>query len=271
VLTVDEGRAQTRAIHALQREGQTLEGLLLREDRKQIRAVHRNAQRLIRPLFVVNPYARELTFVDHATRTRRDHMKYLTLIRAIALLHQYQRPIRATEHEGKTVQYIEATREDIEVAGRLARSVLSRDELPPQTRRLLGLVEQLVEERARALGVAKSVVRFTRREVREHTKWGHTQVQVHLRRLEELEYVERGNRGQTIAYELTYDSHLSGVAGHLSVPNRVGVGPESGEYRGHAPARNGLEKKAIAHVNGVEHGTAHRAHALGKSYVDEAG
>ena len=27
--------------------------------------------------------------MDSQTRTRRDHMKYLTLIRAIALLHQY--------------------------------------------------------------------------------------------------------------------------------------------------------------------------------------
>ena len=31
VLTVDEGRAQTRAIHVQQREGQTLEGLILSE------------------------------------------------------------------------------------------------------------------------------------------------------------------------------------------------------------------------------------------------
>ena len=92
VLSVNEEREQTQAIHRVQREAQTLEGLLRRRDRDAILAVHRNAQRLLKPVFVANPYARELTFQDSQTRTRRDHMKYLTLIRTIALLHQYQRP-----------------------------------------------------------------------------------------------------------------------------------------------------------------------------------
>ena len=86
VLTVDEDRAQTQAIHKKQREAQTLEGLLAKRERDEILRVHQNAQRLLKPLFVANPYARELTFLDSQTRTRRDHMKYLTLIRSIALL-----------------------------------------------------------------------------------------------------------------------------------------------------------------------------------------
>jgi hypothetical protein len=35
VLTVDEGREQTRAIHRLQREAQTLEGLILKRRRQE--------------------------------------------------------------------------------------------------------------------------------------------------------------------------------------------------------------------------------------------
>ena len=89
MLTVNEDREQTQAIHRLQRERQTLEGLLARQEREEMLKLHRNAQRLLQPLFVANPYARELTFLDSQTRTRRDHTKYLTLIRAIALLHQY--------------------------------------------------------------------------------------------------------------------------------------------------------------------------------------
>ena len=70
------------------------------------------------PLFVVNPRARELTFPDSFTRTRRDHMKYLTLIRAIALLHQHQRtdPDRALAWQ--ELEYIEATPADIAMANR---------------------------------------------------------------------------------------------------------------------------------------------------------
>src|SRR2546429_5061417 len=62
VLAVDEGRAQTQAIHKKQREAQTIEGLLARREREEILCVHQNAQRLLKPLFAANPYARELTF-----------------------------------------------------------------------------------------------------------------------------------------------------------------------------------------------------------------
>ncbi len=61
----------------------------------------------------MNPFASQLTFMSDKTRTRRDHMKYLTLIQAIALLHQYQREIKRVEHRGQVVEYIEVAREDI--------------------------------------------------------------------------------------------------------------------------------------------------------------
>jgi len=95
VLTIDESREQTKAIHARQRFEETLEGLKAGEDRARLLTLHRNAQRLLKPLKVVNPYAERLTFLDDKTRTRRDHRKYLGLIRAIALLHQ--RGIDVTE------------------------------------------------------------------------------------------------------------------------------------------------------------------------------
>jgi DNA primase len=69
VLTVDENREQTRAIHELQRQAQTLEGLLTRRESAAVLRVHQNAQHLLRPLLVANPYARGLTFLDGRTRT----------------------------------------------------------------------------------------------------------------------------------------------------------------------------------------------------------
>jgi hypothetical protein len=209
ILTVDEDREQTRAIHKLQREAETLEGLLAKQDRERVLRVHRNAQRLLRSLLVVNPYARLLTFLDDKTRMRRDHVKYLTLIRTIALLHQFQREVKTFERLGVTVEYVEVTLEDIEVANRLAHEVLGRslDELAPQTRRLLALVQEMVAKDCARLGVKQRDYRFTRRQVRESTSWSDWQVQLHLRRLEELEYLlsHRGLRGQSFVYELVYD------------------------------------------------------------------
>src|SRR5262249_16748789 len=154
-------------------------------------ALHRNAQRLLRPLAVVNPYADRLTFLDERTRTRRDHAKYLTLIDAIALLHQHQREIKRIEHRGQVIEYVEVTPADIALANKLAHEVLGRslDELPPQTRGLLGTVSALVEERMTAQALNRDEVRFTRRDVRERSGLSNTQLGLHLGRLVAMEYV----------------------------------------------------------------------------------
>jgi DNA primase catalytic core len=209
VLTVDEGREQTAAIHRLQRERETLAGLLRREARSQVLTTHRAAQRLLRPLAVVNPFAEQLTFLDDRTRARRDHTKYLALIRTIALLHQYQRPVKTVTHDGKALAYIEATLDDIAAANALAHHVLGRclDEMPPQTRRLLALLEKMTAERCAAAKIERSDFLFSRRQVRDFTGWGDTQLKVHLGRLVELEYVlaHRADHGQGLVYELVYD------------------------------------------------------------------
>jgi hypothetical protein len=208
VLSVNEEREQTQAIHRVQREAQTLEGLLKRRDRDAILAVHRNAQRLLKPVSVVNPYARELTFHDGQTRTRRDHTKYLTMIRSIALLHQWQRPRKTVDHRGRAVEYIEVAISDIAVANRLAHEVLGRslDELPPQTRRLLLAVDEMVTAECQRQKMERADYRFSRRDVRAYTGWGDTQIKIHLHRLEEMEYllIHRGGRGQSIVYELMF-------------------------------------------------------------------
>ena len=208
VLTVNEDREQTKAIHRVQRQAQTVEGLIRRQDRNAILTIHRNAQRLLKPIPVVNPYAPELTFQDGQTRTRRDHMKYLTLIRSVALLHQWQRPRKTVEHRGRTVEYIEVALADIAMANRLAHEVLGRslDELPPQTRRLLLAVDEMVTVECERQKMERSDYRFSRRDVREATGWGDTQLKIHLHRLEELEYllIHRGGRGQSIVYELVF-------------------------------------------------------------------
>ena len=241
VLSVDEGRSQTEAIHRLQRSKRTLAGLVARQERERLLALHRNAQRLLRPLAVVNPYAERLTFLSDKTRTRRDHEKYLTLIDSIALLHQHQRPIRRMPGEAG-LEYIEATLADIAAANALAHDVLGRslDELPPVTRRLLNELAAWVAARCQSRAIERAAVRFTRRALREATGWSDTQLRVHLERLVSLEYliVHRGARGQTFEYELLYDGdgamapHLSGLLDTSAMPtSRGGEGYFAGSSR----------------------------------------
>ncbi|MCD9461335.1 hypothetical protein, partial [Marinibactrum halimedae] len=190
-------------------------------EKSQLTELHRNAQHLLKPLAVINPYADQLTFLDDKTRTRRDHEKYLTLIDSVALLHQYQRDIKSLNHNGNTLKYIEVQLSDIHTANRLAHDVLGRtlDELPAQTRKLLTLIQQMVATQCQTHSLVQKDVRFSRRHIREFTGWSDGQLKIHCSRLADLEYllIHQGGRGSHLVYELLFDGcsddepHLMGL------------------------------------------------------------
>jgi hypothetical protein len=82
----------------------------------------------------------------------------------------------------------------------------SLDELPPQTRRLLTLIDQYVSAECARLAVKRADLRFSRRALREAIDWGDTQLKLHLARLVELEYlVAHRTKTGGFDYELVYD------------------------------------------------------------------
>jgi DNA primase len=281
VLSVDENRDQTRAIHQLQRARRTLEGLQRKHEKQAILTVHRNAQRLLRSLAVVNPYADRLTFLDDRTRTRRDHEKYLTLIDTIALLHQHQRQIHSTVIAGQSVDYIEASLGDIELANRIAHEVLgtSLDELPPQTRRVLAGIHALVRAKMVTLAAQQRDIRFSRFEVRAQLSVSEKQIRVHLDRLTEMEYilVHRGQRGQSFEYELLHDQapeidakHLPGLIDTAALQNlsasvlqSTATNPSSGGEQGQFVASSCAHRGA----NGVGRSTEKTSYSPHESSV----
>jgi DNA primase len=219
-LAVDESPAQTDRIHRLQRERRTLAGLIAREERKDVLTKLKNAQRLLAPIAVLNPYAMALTFPSGQTRNRRDHEKYLTLIEAIALMHQHQRARGQQVVRGRVIEYIGVTLDDIALANELAPEVLSRslDELPPQTRRLLEHIRELVTIK-RKTESAKTAATFSRKEVRDAAGWSLTQVRVHLERLVELEYlaIRCGRMGGPFQYELLIEVDAPENVAHIGL------------------------------------------------------
>ena len=207
-----------------------------------IKALHHNAQRLLASLPVIMPWADRLTFRHDQTRMRRDHAKYLSLIASITLLHQHQRKIieintsntssarkqvNSTnntstaasecqhyqyEHARKQVNpqiAIESSIEDVELANRLVSQVLggSLDDLLPQTRQLLVLIDNWVNQQSRDQRLGRNLVRFTQRQLRDAFGWQDGHVRKHLKRLIELEYVleHRTGHGNAKEYELLYD------------------------------------------------------------------
>jgi hypothetical protein len=231
-LCVSEDIAQTRAIHDAQRQALSVEGLSTRHRRQTIVELHHNAQRLLRAMPVVVPMAEQLTFTEATTRSRRDHAKYLGIICASALLHQYQRNQSEVIVDGVPVSYIEADGSDVALADTLAADLLARSgaELPPASAKLLSSLAEWSGEKP-----------FTRRQAREALGVGDTQLKVHLARLVELEYVMMQRSNNTVRYQLAWHPpscppvttpHRSGSSPPRSGGGRGSVGPRAGRSRG---------------------------------------
>ena len=83
----------------------------------------------------------------------------------------------------------------------------SLDDLLPQTRQLLVLIDNLVNQQSKTQKLSRNLVRFTQRQLRESFAWSDRQVRHHLTRLIGLEYVlaHRTGHGNAKEYELLYD------------------------------------------------------------------
>ncbi|WP_387696149.1 hypothetical protein [Photorhabdus sp. RM157S] len=137
--------------------------------------------------------------------------------------------MKTAEHRGKRLEYIEVTKEDIRLANRLAHEILGRtlDEMSPQTRKLLLLIQAMVKETATAQQRPMNAVRFTRRDIRSYTQWSDNQLKVHCQRLADMEYllVHGGSRGHLLQYELLWngdnaeEAHLCGLI-DLTAPEK---------------------------------------------------
>jgi DNA primase len=208
-LSIDESAEMTRAIHVKQRQARTLAGLVQRTKSDAIIARHHTVQRMLKPVAVVNNFDQYLSYPSANLVTRRDHDKYLGLIEAIAYLHQYQRHTKTIEVDGRPVEYIEVTLEDIDAANRLANQVLgqSLDELSRPSRALLEAVCKMVEEIAKQRNIPVDEVYFNRRMIREYIGWTDWQIKTHIKQLEQLEYlhVRMGAQGKQYSYALNYN------------------------------------------------------------------
>ncbi|MDA8403272.1 MAG: CHC2 zinc finger domain-containing protein [Desulfobacteraceae bacterium] len=212
-IAIDESEDMTKKILEKQRESRTLDGMMNKLKADAIIQKHKNANRLLKPVHVLNPYARLLTFTSKSIRSRRDHTKYLNLIEAIAFLFQYQREIKTMAYEGKAIDYINVTLADVEKANTLANEVLGRslDELTPPSRTLLALIRDMVMKTCDDQNKPPESYSFTRRDIREYSGWSDFQVKTHIRQLEELEYIypSIGRKGKEYVYELLAVGEIS--------------------------------------------------------------
>jgi len=243
VSSIDESREQTRAILTFQRQRQTLQGLCGNLAVDAILRKHRNFQRLLKPLAVVNSFAAQLTYGDDRLQGRRDQPKYLNLIKAVAFLRQMRKPLKmARKKSGEPFEYVDVDLDDVRIANELANEILghSLDELSRPSRDLLLLLDDMVEDRVKAATQennehkpTRTSIGFTRREIREFTGWANARVHRYLKELADLEYVllDTGRNGSTCRYRLAYEGQGKDgkrfMLGLKSVDELNGEQPES--------------------------------------------
>jgi hypothetical protein len=212
-LTADESVDQTRRIQKAQRRSRTLHGILAKRSAEAIKRRHQNAQRLLDCVEVCNPFADQLTFPADILTTRREQEKYLSLIEAITFLHQHQRPRKHVQHGTERVEYVETTPDDIRLANTLISAVLSQtlEELAAPSATLLSEIDNMVETLAKKERRPKQEIQFSRRQIREWTRWSDFQIREHIGQLEQLEYlaVVAGKQGKRYFYQLQYKPRFS--------------------------------------------------------------
>ena len=217
ILTIDESREQTKSILQAQLNKNMHDWYQHTSDESVIIGLHHNMQRLLKPLTVT--FTRDLKLVWPYSRLqmRREQKKFVSLVKAITLLHQYQRKTGAMKRiDGTKVEYVQATQKDIDLALELGREAFARnvDDVSPTARGLLSSIVELVKEKYDTIkeldpkkNLFLSEVPFTRKELREMTGWSETQVRRNIDQLVELGYLGRisGRQGSTFRYLLLDD------------------------------------------------------------------
>lgn len=202
ILAPDESPEQTRRILEDMRFKETQEGQARSRAAAKIRTLHQNAQRCLRPLLVRIPDSLKLPLPGSRQRLRRDYPKYIGFLKASAVLHQFQR--RIIKEDG--VEYVVATREDLETANMIADAVLghSLDECPPHTRSFFSRISELADDVCRKKKTDRHNVRLTAREMADYTGLSLAQTHKHLGKLSELEFVQAwpGKGGRRFEYEI---------------------------------------------------------------------
>ena len=160
LLYIDESAEQDIKIMNYQRAVSA--GQINEQEQLRAATILQNAQRVLKPIKVINPYAMYLSLPSAVFKPRRTNSHYLQFIEAITFYKQRQRQSKVDTQTGEL--YIETTIEDIKEANELITEVLLRksDTINGATRNYL--------ERLKNYLIAEKETTFTALEIRRKLK-----------------------------------------------------------------------------------------------------
>lgn len=126
LLYLDESKEQDERVMEYQRNLSA--GAVDLEAERKAKELLKNAQRILQPVTIKNPFAQLLKLPEGVFKPRRTNAHYLQFIEAVTFYHQYQREQKVDEQSAEI--YIETTPEDIAAANKLMKDVLLRKSDP---------------------------------------------------------------------------------------------------------------------------------------------
>jgi DNA primase len=156
-------------------------GLIDTRRQEAVRRLMRNAQRLLKPIRVHNPYAQHLELPPLVTKRLRSNALYLGLIETITFYHQHNRPEK-TDAAGR--RYVETSLGDVRWANRLIASVMAAksDELSGACREFFEELKAWMAEEDRSS--------FFSAEVRRSMRMSPARLKRYLWELREYGFIE---------------------------------------------------------------------------------
>ena len=217
VLFVDETQEQTGRILEYQRFLQTPKGFLVKQRIPSIIEKHKAAQKLLQSVMIINPYAELMGFPERRLEARRDQMKFIQVLNAVAFLNQYRRERKTIEDTAakETFEYIEPALDDYRITYELLveSGILSNtlSDIPKNARDLYEIIKKMAMEMSGENSKPVKDIHFTRKMVWEYSGWSNFQVRKYMEILLEYELIEilSGNiSGQKHHYRIILEEEL---------------------------------------------------------------
>jgi len=211
LLYTDQSRDQDKRINDYQTR--LAAGEVNRDRERQYKELFKNMQRMLRPITIINPYAKYVALPEQVFKPRRTMTLLLGFIEAVTFYHQYQREVKK---DASGQLYIETTITDIEQAFALLKDVLfsKSDELTKATRSFFELLKSHIQEKGLQSFKAQDIRRVFRMEPRT--------IQRYMKELTQYGYIKRiyGQKGRSgfeygIIESEEYNRLKTAIDGHI--------------------------------------------------------
>lgn len=179
LLYTDGTRDQDKRINEYQTKLSA--GEVNKERESQYKELFKNMQRVLRPINIINPFAKYIELPEQVFKPRRTMTLLLGFIEAVTFYHQYQREVKK---DNNNQLYIETTVDDIEAAFTLLGDVLfaKSDELSKATRSFFERLKQYLAD--------NKLESFTPQQIRKAFRIEPRTIQRYIRELKQYGFIK---------------------------------------------------------------------------------